>query len=95
MDWDYSTLLNLFKKDEAWRLLLDGRWGLEKESLRITPTGGLAQTPHPAVFGNKLKNPNITVDFFGGNIRSVEKNVFFFLKKINNLIKYIFNDTAR
>ncbi len=37
--------------------------GLEKESLRITPEGRLAQTPHPAGLGSALTHPSITTDY--------------------------------
>lgn len=37
--------------------------GLEKESLRITADGHLAQTPHPPVLGAALTHPFITTDF--------------------------------
>jgi glutamate--cysteine ligase len=37
--------------------------GLEKESLRIDPTGHIAQTPHPAALGSALTHPHITTDF--------------------------------
>lgn len=37
--------------------------GLEKESLRATPDGHLAATPHPAVLGSPLTHPLITTDF--------------------------------
>ncbi len=37
--------------------------GLEKESLRITPDGHLAQTPHPRALGAALAHPFITTDF--------------------------------
>jgi len=39
------------------------RRGLEKETLRITPTGGLSQTPHPSSLGSALTHPHITTDF--------------------------------
>ena len=39
------------------------RRGIEKESLRATPTGGLALTPHPAALGSALTHPNITTDY--------------------------------
>ncbi len=39
------------------------RRGLEKESLRAQPDGGLALTPHPAALGSALTHPNITTDF--------------------------------
>jgi len=40
-----------------------GRKGVEKESLRVTPEGRLAQTPHPAELGSALTNDVITTDF--------------------------------
>jgi len=46
----------------AARLQGMGR-GVEKESLRVTSAGALAQTPHPATLGSALTHPNITTDF--------------------------------
>jgi len=39
------------------------RRGIEKESLRITPDGRLAQTPHPVALGSALTHPHITTDY--------------------------------
>jgi len=39
------------------------RRGIEKESLRVTPDGTLAATPHPAALGSPLTHPHITTDF--------------------------------
>ncbi|MCC2633882.1 MAG: gshA [Ramlibacter sp.] len=39
------------------------RRGIEKESLRATPAGALALTPHPAALGSALTHPNITTDY--------------------------------
>jgi glutamate--cysteine ligase len=39
------------------------RRGIEKESLRALPTGGLALTPHPAALGSALTHPRITTDY--------------------------------
>jgi glutamate--cysteine ligase len=39
------------------------RRGIEKESLRATPTGALAVTPHPTALGSALTHPNITTDY--------------------------------
>jgi len=44
-------------------LLQSGLRGLEKESLRVSPDGGIAQTPHPSVLGAALTNPYITTDY--------------------------------
>ena len=43
--------------------LLRGRFGLEREALRLTPDGKLAKTDHPVVFGDRTKHPYITTDF--------------------------------
>jgi glutamate--cysteine ligase len=37
--------------------------GIEKESLRISLDGRLAQTPHPQALGSALTHKNITTDF--------------------------------
>ena len=39
------------------------RRGIEKESLRVTPDGMLADTPHPPALGSPLTHPLITTDF--------------------------------
>ena len=37
--------------------------GIEKESLRVQPSGMLALTPHPVALGSALTHPHITTDF--------------------------------
>ncbi|MES2993898.1 MAG: glutamate--cysteine ligase [Pseudomonadota bacterium] len=54
--------------DQRLRELPDSRLGamsrgVEKESLRALPDGGLALTPHPAALGSALTHPHITTDF--------------------------------
>ena len=39
------------------------RRGIEKEGLRVTRDGTLAQTPHPLGLGSALTHPNVTTDF--------------------------------
>ena len=39
------------------------RRGIEKESLRVLPTGALALTPHPLALGSALTHARITTDF--------------------------------
>lgn len=43
--------------------LTESRIGLEKESLRVAASGGLAQTRHPNALGSALTNPYVTTDF--------------------------------
>jgi glutamate--cysteine ligase len=44
-------------------VLAGGLKGLEKESLRVTPSGDVAQTPHPPALGSALTHPHITTDY--------------------------------
>jgi len=44
-------------------LVRGGLKGLEKESLRLTANGLIAQTPHPAALGSALTHPWITTDY--------------------------------
>ncbi len=44
-------------------VLAGGLKGLEKESLRVTPSGDVAQTPHPPALGSALTHPSITTDY--------------------------------
>ncbi len=45
------------------RLLRGGLRGIERESLRVTPEGRLAQSPHPPALGSPLTHPHITTDY--------------------------------
>ncbi|HEX3911952.1 MAG TPA: glutamate--cysteine ligase [Steroidobacteraceae bacterium] len=44
-------------------VLRGGRKGVEKESLRVSPDGAIAQTRHPRELGAPLTNEHITTDF--------------------------------
>ena len=47
------------------------RRGIEKESLRTSPSGQLAQTAHPRALGSALTNPHITTDFSEAQVELV------------------------
>ena len=47
------------------------RRGIEKESLRVAPSGLLAATPHPATLGSALTHPQITTDFSESQVELV------------------------
>ena len=63
---DLSNLCKL-SADE----ILKGSFGIEWESLRAYSDGKLSLTPHPEVFGDKLKNPLITTDFSESQIEII------------------------
>ena len=56
-------LAGLASLADAGALLRGGGKGLEKESLRVTRGGTLAQTPHPRALGSTLTHPHITTDY--------------------------------
>lgn len=47
------------------------RRGIEKEGLRVLPTGGLALTPHPIALGSALTHPQITTDYSESQIELI------------------------
>ncbi|MFP5441846.1 MAG: glutamate--cysteine ligase [Gammaproteobacteria bacterium] len=53
----------LLREQQKVHTLRGVRRGIEKESLRVTPEGRIAQTPHPAALGSALTNPHITTDY--------------------------------
>ncbi|WP_298500549.1 glutamate--cysteine ligase [uncultured Methanobrevibacter sp.] len=63
------NLLNLSKMHP--NEILAGSFGIEWESLRAKDEGKLSLTPHPKVFGDKLKNPLVTTDFSESQIEII------------------------
>ena len=51
--------------------ILAGAFGIEWESLRANNEGMLSLTPHPTVFGDKMKNPLVTTDFSESQIEII------------------------
>ncbi|MEO0367292.1 MAG: glutamate--cysteine ligase [Pseudomonadota bacterium] len=54
---------SLILSDAAISALTGIERGIEKEGLRFTPDGTIAQTPHPLVLGSTLTHPYITTDY--------------------------------
>lgn len=77
----------LFDKEE----LLSGRFGVEREGLRVDSKGKLALTDHPLVFGDKLLNPYITTDFSESQVELITpalettKEVYHFLNALYDI----------
>ncbi len=62
MSYLTDTLAELSKAKDCAGIAYMVR-GIEKESLRITPNGTLATTPHPQELGSALTHPHITTDY--------------------------------
>ncbi len=58
----HSRLKQLHKRNHK-RLFADSAIGVEKESLRVSKDGKIAQTDHPSCLGSALTHPSITTDY--------------------------------
>lgn len=58
-----ETRLHRLSAPDMVGLVRGGLRGVERECLRITPTGQLARTPHPRALGSALTNAYITTDY--------------------------------
>ncbi len=58
-----ATRIELLARQKSISQLVRFTRGIEKEGLRTTPDGELAQTPHPAGLGAALTHPYITTDY--------------------------------
>ena len=59
----YQQRLSQLITHDNGRSIHGGQKGIEKESLRTTPNGHLAQTPHPPALGSAFAHPHITTDY--------------------------------
>ena len=59
----YSESLTRYHLPEFKPLWGALKRGIEKECLRVTPSGHIATSDHPSVLGSALANPYITTDF--------------------------------
>lgn len=73
--------------------LKQGHFGLEREALRVSANGHLAMTPHPSIFGDKLKHPYITTDFAESQIELITP-VFATPAKAHEFLSALYDITA-
>jgi len=63
VDRTYERRLAGLVNGRTGAALQGGLKGVEKESLRVTPRGRIAQTPHPSAFGSPLTHEHLTTDY--------------------------------
>ena len=71
------------------------RRGIEKESLRTSPSGQLAQTAHPRALGSALTNPHITTDFSEAQVELVtgaHASVQDCLQELTQIHQFVYQD---
>jgi glutamate--cysteine ligase len=59
----FEHRINALASRDREGVLHGGRFGIEKESLRVTQDGLIAHSPHPSGFGSALTNRYITTDY--------------------------------
>lgn len=72
--------------------------GLEKESLRITPAGTLAQTDHPIGLGSALKHPHITTDYSESLLEFITEpfdNIPALLHQLDDIHRFTYQELAK
>src|SRR6202050_3958352 len=63
VDREFERRLSALINSGQPHILQGGRKGLEKESLRVTRSGHIVNTPHPRALGSALTNEHITTDY--------------------------------
>jgi len=63
LDRSFERRLAGLVNGRAGHALQGGLKGVEKESLRVTPKGRIAKTPHPKALGSALTNEHLTTDY--------------------------------
>lgn len=69
------------------------RRGVEKESLRVTPDGTLASTPHPQALGAALTHPSITTDYSEALLEFITEphtDIPSVLKRLNDIHQFTY-----
>lgn len=88
-----QTQLQILAQPELHPLLANIGRGIEKESLRVTPDGTLAQTPHPAGLGSALTHSAITTDYSEALmefITPVNTSIEGSLETLENIHSYVY-----
>ena len=62
MDWAYEDIIAAWLGQDN-SCLKHSHHALERECLRVDPTGQLATTPHPISWGSPLTHPHISTDY--------------------------------
>lgn len=94
MSTNMQRTLQHMAEPEHLALLRAINRGIEKESLRITPTGKLAQTPHPRGLGSALTHSAITTDYSEALlefITPVSDSIDATLDKLENIHAFVYS----
>lgn len=89
----FTRRLAAFAGPSERALLARGLRGIEKESLRVTPLGQLALTPHPPAFGSALTHPKLTTDYSEALLEIItpaEPDAALTLEQLDTLHRFVY-----
>lgn len=93
----FQQLLHAFAQPAQNATLAGILRGLEKECLRITPEGTLAQTDHLPALGSALKHPHITTDYSEALLEFITepfRDVTELMQQLHNTHSYTYQQLA-
>jgi len=67
----HNNLFEILKHKSVRSSICDGKFGIEKENVRVDQYGRMAKTPHPGILGDKFKHPYITTDFSESQVEMI------------------------
>ena len=88
-----SHRLSVLASGPQHDVLVTGLRGIERESLRVTPDGQLAMTPHPLALGSALTHPSLTTDYSEALIELItpaEHDASITLDKLDELHRFVY-----
>jgi glutamate--cysteine ligase len=91
----FSDRLAIFSNTAVAKSLQGIKHGIEREGLRITPTGSLAQTPHAKAIGSALTHGSITTDFSEALLEFItppEMDAGKTMAQLNDIHKYVLSN---
>ncbi len=94
----WQERLNAFSQAPANATLTGILRGLEKESLRVTPQGKLAQTKHPDRLGSAFKHPHITTDYSEALLEFITEpfnNIGALLQQLSDIHRFTYQQLAK
>ncbi|MEQ8156934.1 MAG: bifunctional glutamate--cysteine ligase GshA/glutathione synthetase GshB, partial [Clostridiaceae bacterium] len=92
------TLLDELIRSGMAAQLFKGKFGLEKENVRVDKEGRLALTPHPEKFGDKIKNSYIKTDFSESQVEMITpacgslEEMYDFVENLHNIVSLSIGD---
>ena len=91
---DYKSGLEFLRAHSPADLARDSLIGIEKESLRVSPEGQIAQTPHPAgLLGSALTHSRITTDYAEPQLELITRphhSIKRVLKELDELHRWVY-----